>query len=102
MKRALPLIGVKEVEGDEYFISNIAVLPAFQGQGMGKSMLSQVEFTAREQGYNKLSLTVDIDNEKAITLYIRTGFQVMEKIEIQSLQQRIGYSGLIRMVKVLG
>ena len=40
VKRAFPMFGVKEVENDEYFISNIAVLPAYQGRDLGKCLLS--------------------------------------------------------------
>ena len=101
MKRAFPLFGVKEAENDAYFISNLAVLPAYQGQGLGKYLLSQVEKTAREQGFNKISLTVDVENERAFSLYTRTGFNVIETVEIESLQKHIGYSGFHRMAKVL-
>jgi ribosomal protein S18 acetylase RimI-like enzyme len=101
VKRALPLFGVEEVANDEYFISNIAVLSAYQGQGLGKYLLSQVEKTARERGFNKISLTVDLENERALSLYTRTGFNVIETVEIESLQKHIGYSGFHRMAKVL-
>jgi ribosomal protein S18 acetylase RimI-like enzyme len=101
IKRAFPLFGVKEVENDEYFISNIAVLPAWQGKGVGKYLLSQVEKTAREKGFNKISLTVDVENEHAFSLYKQTGFNVIETVEIEFLQKHIGYSGFYRMAKVL-
>jgi ribosomal protein S18 acetylase RimI-like enzyme len=101
VKRAFPLFGVKEVENDEYFISNIAVLPAYQGRGLGKYLLSQAEKTASERGFNKISLTVDVENEHAFSLYTQTGFSVIETVEIESLQKQIGYSGFHRMAKVL-
>jgi ribosomal protein S18 acetylase RimI-like enzyme len=101
VKRAFPLFEVKEVENDEYFISNIAVLSAYQGQGLGKYLLSQAEKTAREQGFKKISLTVDVENRHAFSLYKRIGFNVIETVEIKSLQRHIGYSGFHRMAKVL-
>jgi len=69
MKRAAP---------DEYYISNIAVLPEQQGHGLGNQMLQLTEKKAREQGYKKISLTVDIENERALSLYCRTGFEVVQ------------------------
>ena len=101
IKRASPLFGIKEAENDEYFISNIAVLSAYQGQGLGKYLLSQAEKTAKEQGFNKISLTVDVENERALSLYKRIGFNVIETVEIKSLQRHIGYSGFHRMAKAL-
>jgi ribosomal protein S18 acetylase RimI-like enzyme len=101
VKRAFPLLGVKEVENDEYFISNIAVLSAYQGKGLGKYLLSQAEKTAREQGFKKISLTVDVENKRALSLYTRTGFDVIETVEIKPLQKYIGYSGFYRMAKAL-
>lgn len=101
MKRASPLFGVKEVENDEYFISNIAVLPAYQGQGLGKCLLSHAEKNASAQGFKKISLTVDVENEHALSLYTQTGFNVIETVEVKSLQKHIGYGGFHRMTKVL-
>jgi ribosomal protein S18 acetylase RimI-like enzyme len=101
LKRAFPLFGIKEAEDDEYFISNIAVLSDYQGQGLGKYMLSQVEETARKKGFKKISLSVDVKNERAFSLYSQKGFKVMETVKIESLQKRIGYSGFHRMAKAL-
>ena len=101
LKRAFPLFGIKEAENDEYFISHIAVLSAHQGQGLGKYMLSQIEKTARKQGFNKISLSVDVKNEHAFSLYSQIGFNMIETIKIKSLQKQMGYSGFHRMVKVL-
>ena len=101
VRKALPLLNVKEAEPDEYYISNIAVLPAQQGHGLGSQMLQLIEKKAREQGYKKISLTVDIENEGAYALYCRTGFEVVETSIIESLQRRTGYGGSYRMVKTL-
>ena len=101
IRRSLPLLHVKEAEPDEYYISNIAVLPTQQGHGLGNQMLQLIEKKAREQGYKKISLTVDIENERAYALYCRTGFEVVETSIIESLRRRIGYGGSYRMVKNL-
>ena len=100
IKRAFPLFGVKEVENDEYSISNIAVLPAYQGQGIGKYLLSHLEKTAKKKGFNKISLSVDVKNKHAYSLYKQIGFNVIEKIEVESLQKQMGYDGFYRMAKV--
>jgi ribosomal protein S18 acetylase RimI-like enzyme len=101
VRQALPLIHFKEAEPDEYYISNIAVLPAQQGHGLGNQMLQLTEKKARQQGYRKISLTVDIENERALSLYCRTGFEVVQTISVESLRRRIGYGDSYRMVKNL-
>ena len=101
LSRALPLATVKEAADDEYFISHIAVLPAYQGQGLGTHLLSEVERMARERGFGKISLTVDRENLRALALYRRTGFAVTEAVSIKPLQRRIGFNGFYRMVRTL-
>jgi len=101
VRKALPLRNVKEAEPDEYYISNFAVLPAQQGHGLGSHMLLSIEKQAREQGYKKISLTVDIENERALSLYCRIGFEVVQTTSVESLRRRIGYGGSYRMVKTL-
>ncbi len=101
VRRASPLFGIKEVENDEYFISNLAVLPEHQGHGLGKFLLQQVEDKAMELGFHKLALTVDVENTRASSLYQQTGFRLIQTIEIEPLRKLMGYSGFHRMVKDL-
>jgi ribosomal protein S18 acetylase RimI-like enzyme len=97
--RASPLFSIREAEDDEYFISNLAVAPECQGQGLGSAMLAQVEQRARAQGITRVSLTVDIENVRAFALYLRTGFKVTGTVKIEQLRKRFGYGGFCRMVK---
>lgn len=99
--RALPLSGVKETEDAHYFISNIAVLPAYQGQGIGSQLLHDAEQTARAQGFAEIALTVDVDNARALALYERTGYRIVDTMQSAALAKRIGFHGFHRMVKPL-
>jgi ribosomal protein S18 acetylase RimI-like enzyme len=99
--RALPLTGVKEAEEDEYFIAHVAVLPAFQGNGLGTRMLIHAEEAAREAGFRKLSMTVDVENQRALALYMRTGFKLIQTIEVPALRRRLGFEGIHRLRKIL-
>lgn len=101
LARARPLLGLKEAEEDEYFVSHIAVMPAHQGHGLGTRLLSHAEQTARDEGFGKVSLTVEVENTRAAALYLRRGFEVIETLKVPALQKRIGYEGLHRMRKVL-
>jgi len=101
LRRGLPLMGVKEAEAEEYFINSLAVLPSFQGQGIGTHLLSWGESKARTLGLQKCSLTVEIGNRQASSLYEHLGYRIVATVEIEQLSRRIGYRGFHRMVKEL-
>jgi RimJ/RimL family protein N-acetyltransferase len=53
----------------------IGVLAAASGRGIGGALLSGLETWARQAGLHRLELTVMVDNERALALYERNGFQ---------------------------
>jgi ribosomal protein S18 acetylase RimI-like enzyme len=55
-------------------IHDLAILPEYRGQGVGRQLLQQVEHTARERGCCKLTLEVREDNHRAQRLYHAVGF----------------------------
>lgn len=99
--RCLPLINIKEVEADEYFINNVAVFPKYQGDGVGKILMNLAEKRAEESGFTKCALTVEIENERAVDMYEHLGYQIVDSVKVERLKSRIGFSGLYRMVKVI-
>jgi mycothiol synthase len=59
--------------GEIYVIS---VNPTYQGQGLGRVMLSQGLASLRNRGVNRAVLFVDADNVSAQALYRNFGFTV--------------------------
>lgn len=59
-------------------ILNIAVDPAFRGQGLGKRLLEYALQYCRRLGADQVELEVRTDNEIAIALYQKYGFEVRE------------------------
>lgn len=55
-------------------IHDLAVLPGFQGRGIGSELLAEVERRARERGCCKITLEVHDANEGAKRLYAAAGF----------------------------
>lgn len=53
----------------------IAVVPSARGKGVGSALLDTLLAKARAAGYDAISLSVDRDNEGAIDLYERHGFE---------------------------
>jgi len=99
--RSLPLMNIKEVAADEYFINNVAVFPKFQGHGVGKFLMHLAEKQTKESGLNKCALTVEIENSRTVGLYQHLGYQIVDTVKVKRLKRRIGFTGLYRMVKIL-
>ena len=55
---------------------SIAVLPEWRGRGIGRRLLRALMDSAKAQGFDTLSLSVNPDNP-AMTLYERLGFEKM-------------------------
>jgi mycothiol synthase len=61
-------------------IGPLAVLPEYQGKGLGRILLrAGIEF-AKNKAFNKAILCVNTDNERAKSLYIQEGFKQVEAI----------------------
>ena len=50
---------------------------------MWKKLIFFIKEKAVENGYNALSLIAFADNELALPLYKRTGFEVVQKVELK-------------------
>ncbi len=55
---------------------SIGVLTAYQGKGVAQALLNVMNERLLEQGFEHLQLEVRCDNEKAISLYEKEGFQI--------------------------
>jgi GNAT superfamily N-acetyltransferase len=58
----------------DYELRRIYVLHRYQGKGVGQALLDQIIAAARELGYKRLLLGVNVDNVAAIRFYGRQGF----------------------------
>ena len=59
---------------DEADITNIAVRPEMQGNGIGEMLLRSLMEAGRQEGIVRFTLEVRTGNEKAIRLYEKCGF----------------------------
>jgi len=96
LRRGISLPGGKEAEADEYYISNLGVLPSAQGRGIGARLLEYADEIARNAHLMKCSLLVSLKNEGARRLYERNGYQIV--LTVQEKNKAPGYH---RMVKDL-
>jgi len=58
-------------------ITNIAVIPAWQKQGIGSLLLALLKTVANEEAVSSISLEVRVSNKPAQHLYKKLGFQVL-------------------------
>lgn len=62
-------------KGDELFLSKIYVLAAMRRKGFGKKAVGFAESLARENGFRKITLTVNKFNNGTIRVYEKIGFK---------------------------
>jgi ribosomal-protein-alanine N-acetyltransferase len=84
--RSWPDILVAEWDGDlagwgacekaDDFITDLWVLPEFQGQGMGTALLERIEDGIRKRGFPTARLDTHARNAGAIKLFKRFGYRV--------------------------
>ena len=70
----------KEFYENEYYIDSLAVNSAYQGRGIARKLMEFAEKKGKEQGYEKMSLLVHIDKEKAFSIYKKMGYEEDSKI----------------------
>ncbi|UTH13919.1 GNAT family N-acetyltransferase [Macrococcus equipercicus] len=75
-KHITALLRLDEAERNECHISMIAVLPEFQGVGLGTLLLKAAEDYAAANGHNICSLTVKQNNYGAQKLYKTVGYEI--------------------------
>ncbi|MEW6094468.1 MAG: GNAT family N-acetyltransferase [Chloroflexota bacterium] len=97
----LPRYGnLMEAAADEFYVSNLAVVPNMQGRGIGASLLSHADTQALSHRLPKCSLLVTFDNP-ARRLYERSGYRIVHSYPIHHPAIAHGSGGFHRMVKVL-
>ena len=60
------------------YISDIALHPKYQRRGLGETLMRWALAWFREQGMRRAALTTNTDNPRAIALYTKLGFVVIE------------------------
>ncbi|MDF2531850.1 MAG: family N-acetyltransferase [Clostridia bacterium] len=79
-------VGVVRGSKDEYEdapimnIGPLAIIPEYQGQGLGRSLLRAALCLAKDEGYHRTILCVNAENDKAKSLYIQEGFKQVEAV----------------------
>lgn len=79
-------VGVVRGTMDDYegapvmVIGPLAIIPEYQGKGLGRSLLRASLKFAKEKAYKRTLLSVNAENERAKALYIQEGFRQVEAV----------------------
>lgn len=73
-------------------VQTIAVVPEFEGKGIGSAILTELIEESRRRGAVEVLLEVRADNPRAQALYVRFGF---EQIHVRRRYYRDGTDALI-------
>jgi GNAT superfamily N-acetyltransferase len=76
-------------ENNHASIANIAVDPAFQGQGIGGALMKFAEARARENGFSELHLATHILLLENISLYHHLGWVEVGREETKVLMKKL-------------
>jgi len=68
---------------DSWLLDALCVIESHRRRGIGENLISLTKEKAVENGFNALSLTVFADNAFAIPFYKRTGFEIVERVELR-------------------
>lgn len=68
---------VCEVEGS-LFLKTIVIDAPYQGKGIGKQVLLELEQMAQSEGYPAIELWVQTNNHRAIAIYEKLGYAVVD------------------------
>jgi ribosomal protein S18 acetylase RimI-like enzyme len=95
--KAQSLVG--KVLENEYYLSNIAVYPAFRALGLGTKLFSEIKRQSDKTGANKIVLDVETNNKRAIKLYEQLGYIIKWRTpSIKIIKETFEF---FRMLKVL-
>jgi ribosomal protein S18 acetylase RimI-like enzyme len=74
------------IRGDQGWIAGIGVAVPHRGEGLGEALMRGVIDEARTRGIRDLWLEVLVQNEPAIRLYEKLGFETVRELEVWTLE----------------
>lgn len=90
-----------EAEKNEYILAHLAVAEPFRRLGIAGRLIGKAEELARQKGFSRLVLEVEIDNSPAQALYTKHGFEYQFSTEFGRHAQTLHCHGFHKLVKIV-
>lgn len=81
------LILHKYRDGHKMYVGGLAISPAYAGKGYGVLLMQDIIVFAKEHNRSRVDLSVSTENEKAIALYKKCGFEIEGRLKNYSYLQ---------------
>ena len=91
----------KEAKADEYLLAHLAVAPQFMRRGVGKALLEKAAEEAKNNGFSRLVLEVEIGNTPAEKLYEGAGFTCIHTTFFNQHARALHCAGFHKMIKIV-
>jgi ribosomal protein S18 acetylase RimI-like enzyme len=105
MRRAPKLLARMRVQipipEDSFYITLVHVETSRQGEHIGSFLLEWVEREALRLGEHRMTLTTTLNNEHALKLYARNGYETVVTATHPDYERRLNIPGRVLMEKVL-
>ncbi len=75
------LMSSREAEDDEYYIDTVSVHPDFRNQGIAEYLINSAILKAKEQGFSKVVLFVDVKKPNVQKYYEKLNFKFLRKCD---------------------
>jgi len=75
--------------GPAVLVEDVVVLPAWQGRGVGRYLISSIADWAATQKASRLQLLADRNNNSALTFYNKVGWQMTELICLRKKSDQV-------------
>jgi ribosomal protein S18 acetylase RimI-like enzyme len=82
-------LGMLAVRGADAWIGGVGVVTGRRGEGIGERLMRAVEEQARARRVRRLWLEVLTQNEPAIKLYEKLGYEQVRELEVWSLDKKL-------------
>ncbi len=63
------------------YLGGFTIAPSLQGRGFGFRILEEIKRRVISDGKTRIELTVDVNNDRAVDLYKRAGFEIEGRIK---------------------
>jgi ribosomal protein S18 acetylase RimI-like enzyme len=77
-----PLIELEQLVPATFYINMLATFPKYRNMSVGTKLMQQVDILAKDNSCNTSSIQVFDENEGALRLYLRLGYQILDSRKV--------------------